>query len=75
MVTIQVIVFALIYIALLVLMGSMLVSIMTSDIKFTDDPALTWDRAAAKRAVVKGCIGFVAFCAYLFMVINFKFLG
>jgi hypothetical protein len=73
-VTIKVIVFALIYIALLVVMGSMLVSIMSNDIKFTDDSGLTWDSAAAKRAVVKGCVCFVAFCAYLCMIVFFKFI-
>ena len=74
MVTIKVVVYALIYIALLVVMGSTLVSIMSSDIKFTDETSLTWDKAAAKRAVVKGCVCFIAFCAYLFMITNFKFI-
>jgi hypothetical protein len=75
MVTLEVIALALAHIALLIVMGSTLVSIMNNDIKFTDDPGLTWDTAAAKRAVVKGCVCFVAFCAYLFMITTFKFLG
>ena len=75
MVTIRVVVYALIYIGLLVVMGSTLVSIMSSDIKFTDDPTLTWDKEAAKRALVKAGVCFVAFCVYLFMITTFKFIG
>jgi hypothetical protein len=74
-VTIKVVLLALIYVTLLVVMGSTLVSIMSSDVKFTDDSGLTWDKGAAVRATVKGLVCFLAFCGYLFMVINFKFLG
>ncbi|MGD2062210.1 MAG: hypothetical protein PVF51_01365 [Nitrospirota bacterium] len=75
MVTIKVVVLALIYIALLVVMGSTLVSIMSSDVKFTDETGLTWHKGAASRAGVKAVICFLAFCAYLFMIINFKFVA
>lgn len=75
MITIEVVILALAHIGLLVVMGSTLVSIMSSDIKFTDDPALTWDKAAAKRALVKAGVCFVAFCVYLFMITTFKFIG
>jgi hypothetical protein len=75
MITLEVVVLALVHIALLVVMGSTLVSIMNNDIKFTDDPRLTWDSAAAKRAMVKGGVCFVAFCAYLFLITTFKFIG
>jgi hypothetical protein len=75
MVTLAVIGLALAHIALLVVMGSTLVSIMNNDIKFTDEAHLTWVKAAAKRVMVKGCVCFVAFCAYLFMITTFKFIG
>jgi len=74
-VTIKVVILALIYITLLVVMGSTLVSIMSGDVKFTDEAGFTWDKGAALRATVKGLVCFLAFCGYLFMVINFKFLG
>jgi hypothetical protein len=74
-VTIKVVLLALVYIGLLVVMGITLVGIMSNDVQFTDEKGFTWHKGAAKRAMAKGAICFVAFCAYLFMVINFKFLG
>jgi hypothetical protein len=74
-ITLKVVVLALVYIALLVVMGGTLVSIMSSDVRFTDEVGLTWHKGAASRAAVKATICFLAFCAYLYMIINFKFVG
>ncbi len=75
MITVKVIILALVYISLLIIMGSTLVSIMTDDVSFTDESKFTWDRVALGRVVMKGAIFFVAFVVYFVMIYNFKFLA
>lgn len=75
MIVFKLITLSLVYIALLVIMGSILVSIMTDDVSFTDEPKFTWDSVALGRVAVKGAIFFAAFVAYFLMIYNFKFLG
>jgi len=74
-ITLKITVIALIYIVLLIIMGSALVSIMSDDVSFTDEQKFTWDRVAFGRVAVKGVIFFAAFIGYFLMIYNFKFLG
>jgi len=71
----KIIILALVYISLLIIMGSALVSIMTDDVSFTDEPKFTLDSVALGRVAFKGAIFLLAFVAYFLMIYNFKFLG
>lgn len=74
MVTLAVVILALVYVALLLIMGLSLVSIMNEDVEFTDDGKITWDAVAFKRMAIKGAIFGAAFIAYFLMIYNFKFI-
>lgn len=75
MIVLEIIALALVYISLLVIMGSTLVSIMTDDVSFTDESKFSWDIAAFRRVAIKGAIFCVSFVVYFLMIYNFKFLG
>ena len=74
MVALIVVVLALIYVALLMIMGLSLVSIMSEDVEFTEEGKLEWDTVAFKRIAIKGAIFGVAFLTYFLMIYNFKFI-
>jgi len=74
MVALTVVALALVYVALLLVMGLSLVSIMNEDVEFTDDGKVTWDVVAFKRMAIKIAIFGAAFIAYFLMIYNFKFV-
>lgn len=74
MVALTVVALALVYVALLLVMGLSLVSIMNEDVEFTDDGKVTWDAAAFRRMAIKGAIFGSAFIVYFLMIYNFKFI-